>query len=244
MPRSIRLALLALAAPAVAGAQPTSSAAPTTFTIRIENVSTATTLRPSTGGGAPAPVSPGVWAVHGDAEPLFTIGLPDRGAGLEALAEDGNPAPLAAALRAAPRVRDAGAFTTPVGAAGPAPLLPGQTFELTVSARAGERLSLASMFGQSNDLFYAVEPRGIPLFDAGGAPLRGELTARLVLYDAGTEVNEEPGAGPNQGPRQSAWNVGPAEHGVVRPVLDGFTYPATAGVLRLTISPASVSAAR
>lgn len=57
-----------------------------------------------------------------------------------------------------------------------------------------------------------------------------------MLWDAGTEVNEEPGVGPNQAPRQPAPNTGPSEHGVVRPVRDGYTYPATAEVIRVTIT--------
>src|SRR5438034_7237818 len=36
----------------------------TTFTVRIENVSTASTLRLSNGQTAPAPNAPGLWVVH------------------------------------------------------------------------------------------------------------------------------------------------------------------------------------
>ena len=58
------------------------------------------------------------------------------------------------------------------------------------------------MFGQSNDLFYSND-RPIALFTGNGKPAAGEMTAQLSLWDAGTEVNEEPGLGPNQGPRQT-----------------------------------------
>jgi len=60
------------------------------------------------------------------------------------------------------------------------------------------------MFAQSNDLFFAPEPNGIPLFDAAGRARSGDSPDSIVLWDAGTEMNEQPGAGPNQAPRQAA----------------------------------------
>src|SRR5206468_3538220 len=58
----------------------------TTFTVRIENVSTASTLRLSNGQTAPAPNAPGLWVVHDEPDPLFTAGAKDRDQGLERLA--------------------------------------------------------------------------------------------------------------------------------------------------------------
>ena len=40
-------------------------------------------------------------------------------------------------------------------------------------------------------------------FDKNGKPLSGEVTSQLGLFDAGTEVNEEPGVGSSQAPRRS-----------------------------------------
>lgn len=210
----------------------------TTFKVRVENVSTGKTLKLSTGATAPAPNAPGIYLVTTQAAPLFTSGQPDRREGLEPLCEDGNPSILAAHLRAAAGVQASGVFNTPVGDETPGPATPGKAFEFTVTAPPGARLYLASMFGQSNDLFYAPDENGIALFGVGGKPVDGELTSRMFLWDAGTEVNEEPGAGPNQAPRQSAPNTGVDEHGVVRRidrVKDGFTYPPTAQVIRVTI---------
>ena len=76
------------------------------------------------------------------------------------------------------------------------------------------------------------------LFDQQNKPIQGDITHTLVLWDAGTEVHQEPGAGPDQAPRQKALNTGSAENGVVRPVRDQFTYPNTLDVLRVTITPA------
>ena len=72
------------------------------------------------------------------------------------------------------------------------------------------------MFAQSNDVFLSTGPDGLALFDDDGAPLEGDISALLGLWDAGTEVNEAPGAGPNQAPRQAGPNTGPDEGGVVR----------------------------
>ncbi|MBI4470263.1 MAG: spondin domain-containing protein [Acidobacteria bacterium] len=91
------------------------------------------------------------------------------------------------------------------------------------------------MFGQSNDLFYSLGEKGIALFDALGKPLQGDLTRDLVLWDAGTEQNQEPGAGPDQAPRQRTPNSGPAENEPIHPVADGFMYPRTTEALRVTI---------
>ena len=97
------------------------------------------------------------------------------------------------------------------------------------------KLNLISMFGQSNDLFYA--PRNaIELFDSTGNPLTGDITGDLLLWDAGTEVNQAPGIGPDQAPRQKMANSGAAENGVVGAVKDSFIYPDTRAVIRVTIS--------
>ena len=50
------------------------------------------------------------------------------------------------------------------------------------------------------------------------------MTAQLVMWDAGTEVDQEPGIGTDQGPRQKARNTGKAENGVVHKVQDGKLY--------------------
>jgi len=47
----------------------------------------------------------------------------------------------------------------------------------------------------------------------------------MILWDAGTEVNQAPGFGSEQAPRQGGADTGTAENGVVQAVADGFTYP-------------------
>ena len=72
----------------------------------------------------PVPLSPGVWTVHAAPAPLFTAGEPDRGWGLERIAEDGDTGPLSSALGGKLGLAS-GVFNTPDGAGGPGPLGPG-----------------------------------------------------------------------------------------------------------------------
>ena len=139
------------------------------FTVRIENISTAETLITSDGTVA-VPLAPGVWVLHQDSAPLFLGGEADRGQGLEGIAEDGTPAQLAEYLAGNMMEGGFGVFNTPVGADGPGPLLPGGVYEFNFEAKPGYFLSFATMFVQSNDLFYAPAEEGIALFDSWAKP--------------------------------------------------------------------------
>lgn len=191
--------------------------------------------------GLTSPIAPGVFAVHTGPGVLFDDGgLASDG--MEALAEDGEPEALANELAALEGVAS-GAFATPVGGAGPAPAFPGESYTFTFEANPGDYLSFATMLVQSNDLFFAPDERGVGLFRAGDEPISGDITDEVQLWDAGTEVNEAPGAGPNQAPRQAGPNTGDAEEGgTVHEVdvmmsADGFRYPGIADVIRVTIRP-------
>lgn len=63
-----------------------------------------------------------------------------------------------------------------------------------------------------------------------------DITAKLKLWDAGTEVNEYPGAGNNQAPRQSGPDTGVDETKSVMEVNDGFIYPAITDLVRITVT--------
>jgi len=208
-----------------------------TFLVRIENVSTGMTLHLSNGETAPAPHSPGVWTVTRLFNPLFRVGHYDLGLGLEQQAEDGDPTMLAASMANNHRVKSSGIFAIPVGDAGPGPATPGKAYEFMVTARPGDHLSFTSMFGQSNDLFYSPGVVGIPLFKWNRRPMNGDVTRYVKLWDAGTEVNQEPGLGPDQAPRQSGPNTGLSEHKRILRVHDEYTYPPTNEVIKVTITP-------
>jgi len=207
----------------------------TEFVVTVHNVSDSSTLSTSD-GSVPVPLSPVAYAVAEDGGHLFETGEA-ASEGLERLAEDGSPADLAESLE----MEDvhAGTAAVPKGGEDPAPIGPGEAYEFTVEAHDGQHLSLATMFVQSNDLFYAPAEEGIPLYEME-EPVDGDVTDRLALWDAGTEENEEPGVGEHQAPRQMETDSGPDEDGTVRPiddVDDGYDYPAVGDVVEVTITP-------
>lgn len=207
------------------------------FKVRIENISNADGFTASNGMKWPFAISPGAYSIHrGSGNPLFKLGSYAGHTGLEAQAEDGIPEMLILRASNHAGVLTNGTFKHPAGASMPGPVTPGAAFEFEVMASPGAHLFLTFMFGQSNDLFFGNE-NGIELFDKEDKPLNGDVTSQFGLWDAGTEVNEEPGVGPNQAPRQKAPNTGMSEKKKVGPVKDGFTYPATTDVLRITITP-------
>ena len=212
----------------------------TKFTVRIENISSPDGMKASDGSKWPFAMSPGLCIVHTNNAPVFSSGKKDRGRGLEAQAEDGNPATLAKSLEGNKGVKSVAVFNTPVGAKSPGPIGPGAAYECSIEAAPGSKLTITSMFGQSNDLFYAPNESGIALFK-DGKPISGDITSQIILWDAGTEVNQEPGIGSDQAPRQKAPNTGKDENGVVqniKKVKDGFKYPKTASVMKVAITPA------
>jgi hypothetical protein len=209
---------------------------PTSFTVTVENVSQPNTLNTIVLGGA-VPLSPGVWAVFTGANPAFTSGA-DASAGTELLAEDGVVTVQAQALQQAANVSSSGTFEAPAGT-GP-PIEPGETATFTIEAVPGDRLTLQTMFVQSNDYFYAFDGQGIELF-AGDTPRTGDITVEIRLWDAGTEV-DAPLGDPTQKPQQAPadTNIGPDEDEVVQLVSETqpvFTIPAVSAVIRVTITP-------
>jgi hypothetical protein len=208
------------------------------FIVNVADVSTATTLQTSQ-GPKPVPLSPGVFAVYRGSNVLFRAGR-DADLGTERIAEDGFTSVEVSGLVGHPRVRDGGVFEQIGGELGPA-FEPGSSTEFRIIARPGDRFSLETMFVQSNDWFYGFQR--LPLFK-NGRPISGDVTNRLRLYDAGTEVDEEPGAGtfqkPNQGPNDV--DVGPSEDEPVQlqsETGDGFAVPPAASVIRVTVTPVS-----
>jgi len=102
--------------PAAAIGGVSAQAADQTFTVRIENVSAANALKLSNGKAEPVGVAPVLYVIHTNRAPLFTSGEPDRGKGLEALAEDGPTGPLEKSLKGQPGIVHVGSTDTPVGA--------------------------------------------------------------------------------------------------------------------------------
>lgn len=204
-----------------------------TFKVRIENISNSDGLAAADGSKYPFALSPGMYVVTSDKADFFKAGKKANDA-LEAQAEDGNPELLSKNLLTVVSSARMGIFNMPVGAQMPAPILPGGAYEFSFMAEEGQKLNFITMYGQSNDLFYAPE-KAIDLFVKGEA-LNGDITDKLLLWDAGTEVNQAPGIGDEQAPRQKTANTGTMEKGVVGLVKDGFSYPNTKDVLKVTIT--------
>jgi len=243
--RALTVSLLGLGAPLGLLAQDKMSddhamAKARTFTIRVENLTQGEVLKLSNGKTAPFVIAPVLWVVHsGNTNPLFTRGQVDAGKGLRTLAETGNPDPLSKSVAHDPGVVAVGADAKPVGATEGGPLTPGKAYEFTITAAPGQYLSVAAMFGQSNDWFYSND-RPITLF-RNGKPVSGDMSPQVALYDAGTEVDEEPGLGPNQGPRQKDPEAGVREREPVAHAGGKWRIPATGEVFRLTIAPQGAS---
>jgi len=201
----------------------------TTFRVRLENISGDT--------GIPTPFSPGVYAVHEAIRPLFSLDQPDRGQGLATIAEDGNPAQLGSILSGRAGVASSGIFNTPVGADGPAPIFPGEAYEFDITTTsAASRLSFATMFIQSNDIFSGPGPGGIPLFNTDGTPIQGDISELSPLWDVGSERNQAPQMGPTQAPRQPEPDFG-ARQGTVSAFEDSTrSLPLASGIVDVMVA--------
>ncbi|MGQ7843869.1 spondin domain-containing protein [Granulosicoccus sp. 3-233] len=209
----------------------------TTFSVLLENISTADTLNVLSDNTTQAvPLSPGVFIVHRneDDSPLL-LPRDAANAGLEAVAEDGNVAPYAEA------VPGSVAFSIPVGAEAPGPIGPGGSYEFTLQAVDGDKLDFVTMFIPSNDWFYTATDadNSLDLF-VDGQPVSGAvLESDIAIWDAGTELDEEPGTGANQVQRQSEANTGDIDPDTRVSSLSGRgqSVSLNGSVLRVTITP-------
>lgn len=73
-------------------------------------------------------------------------------------------------------------------------ILPGETSSFTFSAAKGQAVTFASMYGWSNDLFFAPANPGIMLYDAQGNPVEGDVSSQIKIWDNGTRINQPPGS--------------------------------------------------
>lgn len=127
------------------------------------------------------PLSPAIAVTHAPRVELFRVGR-SASKGIQAIAEDGNPAVAEAMLRGVLGVYDVVATSAPVhriGGPGPNTL----TFQITADDER-QLLSLATMLICSNDGFAGV--RGVAL-PTDATP----VTYYAAGYDAGTERNTE-----------------------------------------------------
>jgi hypothetical protein len=151
-----------VAALAVVGVASVGAQQDTTYTVTIENLTSG------------QPFTPPVLAAHTNQIDLFEVGTA-ASAELQQLAENGNADPLVTLLGGSSAVLDT--------VTGTAPIMPGQSATLTVTAPAGSLFSLAFMLICTNDGFSGV--------DSLALPASGSQTVNQNAYDAGTENNTE-----------------------------------------------------
>jgi len=73
-------------------------------------------------------------------------------------------------------------------------IMPGESISFQFSAAIGQAVSFATMYGWSNDLFFAPENPGIGLYEEDGTPIEGDVSDQIMLWDNGTRMNQAPGA--------------------------------------------------
>ncbi|GGH04026.1 hypothetical protein GCM10007415_45270 [Parapedobacter pyrenivorans] len=72
-------------------------------------------------------------------------------------------------------------------------ILPGASISFQFSAAKGQAVSFATMYGWSNDLFFAPANPGIALYNEAGMPMEGDVSSAIKLWDNGTRINQAPG---------------------------------------------------
>lgn len=196
------------------------------FKLKIENISKEDTLKDSKNINVPLSISSGIWALFNKSNPIFEKDKKISDNGLESLAEDGDSSKLEASLKDKEGVISFGKLNS---------LKSGESLEISFSASKETKLTFASMFVQSNDLFYSFDDKGFELFDKDGEPLKGDITSNVILWDAGTEENQEPNIGQDQPLRQKSVNTGKSESNNINVVKDSFKYPNVSEVLKITL---------
>ncbi|PWJ43249.1 spondin domain-containing protein [Sediminitomix flava] len=116
-------------------------------------------------------------------------------------------------------------------------IIPGTSTEITFYAGKGSYLSFATKFVKSNDGFYAFEAGGISLYDENDKPIFGNITDKITLWDAGTEINEAPGEGEGQ---PGGSEEGETEENNVTKLNDGFSYPEVEEVIKFEVLSDSI----
>lgn len=165
-------------------------------------------------------LSPALVVVYrGDKNPIYQLGQLDSGNGLKEVAQSGNVTKLQNTLKSLPNVKG-------VYIAGNSPVAPGSKVMTNFSYTLGDKIAYVTMFGFSNDWFYANELN----IDANTT---GDLTSKTTLFDSGTGVNQYPGAGD----RQALFGGTPqAESIVISKVGTLYPLPAVKDVIKVTIN--------
>ncbi|WP_083564145.1 spondin domain-containing protein [Chryseobacterium carnipullorum] len=150
--------------------------------------------------GPNSPFSPVLVVVYsGNDNPIFKTGENDRGQGLKELSQQGNADVLAAFLKTQSGIKEVYVLKDPATTV----LQPringnnGGKASQSISARKGDRIALATMYGQSNDWFVASVNNGVD------GSTRGDISSIMGLFDSGTLQCSFPGAHIGSQPAQA-----------------------------------------
>ena len=206
------------------------------FLLTLENISVPGAIVASDDSVHDVKLAPGLAIAHDASFSLFEAGEAPKYPEQESLAEDGDPVPLGGALRDVEGVYETSFIAQVAQADYGSPLVPGDQGVGNLLVPNDAFVTVLFMYGESNDIFVAAT--AIPAEDGGEATSLLEFTD-FVMYDLGTEVNEEPGIGANQAGRQAQAGAGEAENGVITVVsgedVAGYTYPAASAIASLSM---------
>lgn len=165
-------------------------------------------------------LSPALVVIYrGDKNPIYELGKMDSGMGLKEIAQTGNVSKLQNSLKSFPGVKG-------IYVAGNAPVTPGNKVIANFKADPGDKIAYVTMFGSSNDWFYANETN----IDA---IVKGDLSSKTALFDSGTGVDQYPGAGN----RQALFGGTPqSEAMVISKVGTVYPVPAVQNVIKVTVN--------
>lgn len=176
-------------------------------------------MKAMTNTGIITGLSPVVVVVYsGNENPIFKVGEKDRANGLKEVAQTGNATKLKASLSALNNVKE-------VYVLGNAPIAPGAKEMANIKGEPGDKVAYVTMFGYSNDWFYANSPELM-------LSTKGNLTSKTVLFDDGTAMNQYPGAGNAQGLFGGTQIV---EDQIIKMVGNEFPIPMVDQVLKVTL---------
>ncbi|REC64349.1 hypothetical protein DRF65_01895 [Chryseobacterium pennae] len=165
-------------------------------------------------------LSPALVVIYrGDKNPIYELGKMDNGMGLKEIAQTGNVSKLQNSLKSFPGIKG-------IYVAGNAPVPPGNKIMTKFTADQGDKIAYATMFGFSNDWFYANEA-------SIDATVKGDLSSKTTLFDSGTGVDQYPGAGN----RQALFGGTPqSENMVISKVGTQYPVPAVQNVIKVTVN--------
>lgn len=141
------------------------------------------------------PLSPVLVVVYNGIEnPFYKIGEKDRDQGLKNLAQQGDAEVLAAYLKGKKGIKAVYVLPAP-NTKVLLPVIDGQRggfVSQVLSVAKNDRLAIATMYGFSNDWFFASSGDGVD------ATMTGDISGTIGLYDNGTAIDQFPGAGITQ----------------------------------------------